>query len=215
MKLAIGIAFMACALSHATTIDCGQPLADVTVLHGPDNCEGGRYQFGEFSFLSWGFNSATMSLLGDQITNEGTNLILEVHTDPDEVLTVGTSGWKLLFSATALTGLIDKVNLSNANGVGTTITETACKSDFGLNYGECPIGDVLGTVYAHAGETNSVEWADGVSKVYLRKQDNYADATQRGPIYDGVAEAPEPVTTGLIGAGLLVISLISRRRRKV
>lgn len=132
-------------------------------------------------------------------------------------LSVNTGGSELDFAVTLAAGEdlrlyyqiasgVDGMTLSAA-GAGSTITETACSQAFS---GTTCNGTVLANFAASSNQTVSAAFSEIVPVDYIFKDiqagNGISDFTQ--------TIIPEPMTLSLMGAGLLGLGILGRRRMK-
>ncbi len=223
LLVVLAVCFLAAVPSSATVVSCALAQADFVAAfaQGSGNfCNGGGFTTGNARLGSWGFDSVVVSLAGATIEDRAQSLVLDFATNPDPVIQHGDGGpglrlWYTVSADDPINNPIQEVGVRNLVGSGILMIETACKSDFALNYGECPTGDLLGEIGVRPGFTADIDIPDGVSLVFLQKG-FYFDDAHLSSVENYVGNnAPEPVTTALIGAGLVAMGLVARKKRRV
>jgi len=206
--------------ANATVVSCALAMPDVIASLGEGTgnfCNGGGFTSGNFRLGSAGFNSVTIGLADATMEAGAQSLKFNIATDPDPVLQHGNGEPWLRFYYTVsaddpLNLPIKEVGIKSLVGSGILMIETACKSDFAANYGECPASDLLGEIGVRPGFTADIDIPTGVDLVYLRKGVYFDDAHIASVVNYVGNEAPEPVTLGMIGAGLVGLAVLKKRK---
>lgn len=202
-----------CTLGVAAPIDCtlaaptGAEGTNVTAL--TSGCFEGGLLFSNFSVNSAPAGTTIwVSAVGTGVTSAGANLGFQITTPAPPVDTM------LQYEVSSLTGAAIITGVDNSqNGVDTTIGETVCSTAFvnGIcntanilaNFSNPPIGN--GTVASFAPQ----------STIYILK--DIAEPTSNSFISSFVnsqetSTAPEPVSSVLLGSGLVGFALLRRKR---
>ena len=217
--LAVCLMAIVSPIAKANVITCAATANVVTAFaDGSGNfCTGGGFTSGNFRAASDGFNFVNIALGAALLGDRAQSLQFNITTDPDPVINHGNGSpwlrWYYTVSADdPINNPIQEVGVRSLIGNGILLVETACKSDYQLNYGECPTGDLLGEIYVHPGFTADIDVPMGVDKVYIRKGIYFDDASAFSVENYVGNNAPEPVTLGMIGMGLVGLALLKRRK---
>lgn len=186
-----------------------------SVLMTATGCDAGGLNFSLFNVSA---SPATMTVL---LAGVNTSTPGEV----DLQFQIGGFNFSLPTSAPDLrlsykvTGLTTGVDNTFGGSAGTSILETVCDSA-GINGGVC-VHTPLGTILNGAGGHGSVTFLTPQTEIWIIKditiQSNYTGSSVLVSDFTNSHETstvPEPMTLSMMGAGLLGLSLISRRRKK-
>jgi hypothetical protein len=215
--LAVGAVALAMA-STASAAELCAGVTDVTTV-GSAGC----YDPGDPSLIFSNFvvsvSGATSVVVGIPASSTGGgNVDLEFQLSIAGETVPGSADVELSYTVTGGLGGIDDNFQASPLGSGgsVTITEIACSVPF-LSTG-CPL-PASDTLANYAGVStgqvvsDSATFAAGiVSPVYIKKDIDYSDAAMSEFTNSQFTGVPEPMTFSLIGAGLLGLGFMGRRR---
>ncbi len=206
------LAVLSCSAINATVINCSIGIPSIEALTPTDGCVVGGLLNNNFVETHASlFSKVNISILGDDVISGGENLHFGINTDPSLVGPHDSSAWiHLYYDVTGFN--LNSAALSNLDGSGVVIYETICKSDFFANFGECPVADVLKTLYAVPGTSAQGDFS-AQGKVFIRKELVYGDASITRFDNEVSGHAPEPGTYASFIGGLGLIALGWKRRK--
>ena len=209
--LAVVFTALSCA---STIIDCASGVPDVTTLTGVSTCSVGSIVYGDFTVsYSPNFSSVGLSILSAEFIGSDAVLHMQFRTNPTPVTTT-PGGWVSVDYEVWATGpWMDFISLSNVDGKGIRIFDTACKLSPTETYDSCTGDNLLASISAGTGESVSGTFTVPVAHYYLSKfiqfDDAWVDRVDQG------TGAPEPTTMVLLGSALLGSMLVGMGRRSV
>lgn len=209
MKTLIVISVLGLRAISAATVPCAG-IPDVTTLTGGNSCVVGDQTYSNFVVASQDtLVSVVIGMVSSEVIGKSDQIDFHIQTNPDEVMGHEGAWVTMEYEVTSSTDAMSGLILSNTDGVGVWIYDTACT---GLIQGNNCYGDILGQTHAGPGVLGATAtFTNEVMDMHEQKFIAFGDANIHN-FSNAVTEAPEPITTALFGGGLLLVGLFKRKK---